>query len=103
MHNAQSRPLDPNAFAMPKACVSCTRYEPAGFDQDEHCPFTDDWGRPKQRTPYGDCAAHSQEVFATEICGSYDCVPMVTSFPVPNRPHPRTPLQEQLSLQGGAA
>ncbi|WP_394243959.1 hypothetical protein [Halopseudomonas laoshanensis] len=92
----------PCELQMPKACVSCTHYTAEGFDNDAHCPFTH-WGRPKTRTPYGKCSQHKQEVFATEICGSYQCERGVASYPVPNRPQPRQPLQEQLWLQGGTA
>jgi len=90
----------PIELQMPKSCVSCTQYVPQGFDNDKHCPFTH-WGKPKTRTPYGLCSQHKQEVFATEICSSYQCEPGVHSYPVPNRPHPRSPMQEQLALQGG--
>lgn len=88
------------AVTMPKACVSCTHYTGLGFDNDAHCPFTN-WGRPKSRSPFGECSAHKQEVFATEICGSYQCDPTVLCVPIENRPHPRSPMQEQLALQGG--
>lgn len=95
--------LDPQCgFQMPKACVSCAHYTGQGFANDEHCPFQD-WKGQKNRTPFGSCSQHKQEVFATEICGSYRCEAGVTSYPVPNRPQPRQPLQEQLFIQGGAA
>jgi|TARA_R100000049_G_C1957564_1_gene118811 hypothetical protein len=86
-------------ITMPKACVSCLHYQAKGFANDAHCPFAT-WNGCKQRTPYGTCSRHKQEVFATEICTSYSCDPQVHPIEVENRPHPRTPMQEQLGLEG---
>ncbi len=94
--------INPCSVQMPKACISCVHFTGQGFADDEHCPF-EDWNGPKKRTPFGTCGQHRQEVFATEICGSYQCEAGVISHQVDNRPQPRLPLQEQLFAQGGAA
>lgn len=90
---------DLSHITMPKACVSCLHYQAKGFANDAHCPFST-WNGRKQRTPYGTCSLHKQEVFATEICTSYSCDPQVHPIEVENRPRPRTPMQEQLGLEG---
>lgn len=88
-------------ITMPKACASCIHYQPVGFDEDEHCPFPKASAlSPKPtRTPYGDCRIHQAEAFATEICNSYEVEPFVIATDVPNRPVPRQPRQERLTLE----
>ncbi len=82
---------------MPAACLSCIHYQHKGFDHDSHCPFgSDEIGRPHTRTHYGTCSKHRCEVFGTQICNGYECDPQILSFPVANRPEPRTPIQERL-------
>lgn len=82
---------------MPAACLSCVHYEHKGFDEDDHCPFgRDHTGRTHTRTHYGTCSKHRCEVFGTQICNGYECDPQILSFPVANRPEPRTPIQERL-------
>lgn len=85
---------------MPRACVSCVHYHPMGFDQDEHCPFPKPFSlSPKpMRTPFGHCDIHQAEAFATEICNSYEVEKFVVPVDVENRPAPRVPKQERLTL-----
>lgn len=94
-----------NAIQMPKACISCKHYEHVGFDQDEHCPFKSNL--PKSRptsgkTQYGQCIAHGEEVFATQICNGYMQDEGVEVVEVTNRPEPRVIFQEPLMLVSGA-
>lgn len=86
-------------LSMPRACVSCVHFTGIGFDNDEHSPFEPDhWSR-KKRTPYGSCELHGSEVFATEICNSYQAEKCVVTRPVENRPAPRCPRQERFNLE----
>lgn len=88
-------------MTMPQACVSCVNFTGIGFDYDEHCPFEPDpySHTKKNRTPFGSCALHCSEVFATEICNSYECDPLISPVPVRNRPAPRCAIQELLGLE----
>ncbi|MBW7472319.1 hypothetical protein [Marinobacter sp. F4218] len=84
---------------MPKACISCQNYTAKGYDRDAHCPFNDKFSRkPKERTQFGLCGFHKVEVFATEICNSYQVEPFVDPVPVTNRPESRSGIQEKLKL-----
>lgn len=97
--NQSAAQLEP-FMTMPRACVSCVHFTGIGFDFDEHCPFeADPYSRTQNRTPYGSCVVHRSEVFATEICNSYECDPLISPVPVRNRPVPRCAIQELLSLK----
>lgn len=87
-------------ITMPKACDSCVHYTAIGFAYDEHCPFKGAFASSQKpsRTPYGRCDVHCSQVFATEICESYEVEPFVLAIPVTNRPVPMNPRQERLSL-----
>lgn len=75
---------------MPKACISCERYEFKGYANDEHTPFR------SGRVPYGECSKLDSQVFATEICNTYEPMPGITLIDVTNRPAPMEPRQEAL-------
>ena len=85
-------------IGMPKACISCTRYEHLGYDKDEHCPFPKPFASSPQptKTPYGLCGLHDAEVFATQLCSNYQPEPDAAPYTVENRPSPRIPIQQDL-------
>lgn len=75
---------------MPKACISCEHYQHKGYANDQHSPFI------SQRVQYGDCSKSRAQVFATEICGTYQSIPGITLIDVTNRPAPMEPRQDAL-------
>lgn len=84
----------------PKACVSCQQYAHLGFDEDKHCPFTQQSSLQQKpsRTPYGRCDRHGVQVFATQICNAHAPDPHIECFDVSNRPEPRVAIQEGMAL-----
>jgi len=80
---------------MPKACISCTKFEAKGKRADEHCPFKNSFtGQRGTRTQYGHCNMHSKAVYGTEICNSYEQDDLIEVVEVENRPEPLEPHQE---------
>lgn len=84
-------------YRMPKCCISCGNYTHKGYANDEHSPFSS-WenGARHNRVQYGTCAQHGTEVFATEICNTYESMPGITVVDVMNRPEPKEIRQERL-------
>lgn len=75
---------------MPKACISCDSYTHKGYASDKHSPFL------SSRVQFGWCSKSGTEVFATEICNTYEAMPGITLIDVTNRPAPKEPRQEAL-------
>lgn len=84
-------------IALPKACISCTSYEPKGKKEDPHTPFRESilYSQTK-RVQYGQCNKHCKDVFCTEICTNYNQDDLVDVFEVDNRKKPMNPHQEKL-------
>ena len=85
-------------FSMPKSCISCDCYSHKGYAKDKHSPFKDLVGNAKNngRVQYGSCTKHRSEVFATEICNTYESMKGITVVEVMNRPIPKEARQERL-------
>lgn len=84
-------------ITLPKACISCTNYEPKGKKEDPHTPFSERILYSKtMRVQYGQCNKHCKEVFCTEICNAYEQDELVDVVEVGNRPEPMVPHQENL-------
>lgn len=82
---------------MPKACISCTSYEPKGKKEDKHTPFAQTiFYSQTKRVQYGQCNKHCKDVFCTEICSGYEQDDLVDVFEVANRPEPMNQHQEKL-------
>ena len=74
-------------ISMPKACISCTHYEPTGWEEDELSLYeSHQLGDIPTRTQTGKCNKHHKQAFCTEICAGFEKDPLIDVVDVRNRP-----------------
>lgn len=85
-------------ITMPKACISCNHFTGTGYKADSINPMRDQFGGRISRSQFGSCSAHCKDVYATEICGSFEHDDLIAVVEVENRAEPMQPHQELMGV-----
>lgn len=82
---------------MPKACISCSHFEPVGKKFDPLRPTTGGWIERKASWPYGQCRTSGSHVWGTELCNRFESDELIEVVDVTqSRQAPIEPRQEAL-------